>query len=84
MLSVQFFGLCLHAFEDVLRLLAAQHENDAFDGIVILLKAELTEPRRMADGDLANVAYANGHALLLPTTMFPMSSVLRTRPMPRT
>ena len=41
-LAIQFLCLGLHSFEYVLRLLAAQHEDDAFDCVVIFLKAEFS------------------------------------------
>ena len=63
-LVVQFFGLGLHSLQDVLRLLSAQHENDAFDGIVILLEAEFAEARRVADGYVSDIAHADGHAFV--------------------
>ncbi len=47
-----------------MRLLAAAHEDHAFDGIVILLEAKLAEPRRVADRHVANVPDANRHAVV--------------------
>ena len=61
---VQFFGLGFDCLENVLRLLSAQHEDDAFDGVVIFLEAELAEAGRVADGDVADIADADGHALV--------------------
>ncbi len=61
---VQFFGLGFDALQHVLRLLAAQHHDDAFDGVVILVESELAQARRVADGDFADVAYAHRHAIL--------------------
>src|ERR1700722_303559 len=63
-MAVQFFGLGFNALQDVLRLLTAQHENDAFDRVVILLKAELAEARRMADGYISYVTHPDGHAFV--------------------
>ena len=62
--AIQFFGLGLDSLQDILRLPAAEHENDALDRIVILLKAELTQAGRMADGDVANVAHPDGNAFV--------------------
>ena len=81
---VQFLGLRFHSFQNILRLLSAKHQDDAFHGIVILLKAEFAQPRRVADDDVANIPTRIGAPLLLPTTTSPISSVLRTSPMPRT
>ncbi len=61
---VQFLGLGFHPFQDVLRLLAAQHEDDAFDGIVIFLEAEFAETRGVPDGDISDVAHSDGYALV--------------------
>ncbi len=63
-LAIQIVGLGFHSFEDVLRLLSAQHENDAFHGIIILLKAEFAQPWRVPDGDIPNIAHADRHALV--------------------
>ena len=43
--AVEFLGLGFHALQNVLRLLAAQHEDDAFDRVIILLEAELAQSR---------------------------------------
>ena len=64
MLTVQFFGLGLNSLQNVLRLLAAAHEDHAFDRVVILLKAELTEAGRVPDGDVANIAHPDGYAFV--------------------
>ena len=50
-----------------MRLLAAAHEDDAFDGVVVVfpfvLKAENTEARSIADDHAADVFHANGDAV---------------------
>ena len=56
-LAVQFFRLGLDAFQDILRLLASQHQNDAFHGVIVVLEAELAQARSMADGDFADVPH---------------------------
>src|ERR1017187_7928700 len=61
--AIQFIGLSFHALENVLRLLAAEHENHALNRIVVLLISELPEPRRIANHDIANVLDANRHAI---------------------
>ena len=65
---VDLFGFLLDAFEDVLGLLAAAHEDDAFDGVVVILcfvlKAEDAEARSVADFDVADVFDANGRAIV--------------------
>ena len=63
-LPVQFLGLGLDALQNVLRLLAAQHENDAFDRVVIFLEAEFTQTRRVADRHIADVADPNRNAVV--------------------
>src|SRR5271156_5610637 len=61
---VQFFGLFFHTFQNVLRLLAAEHQDDAFDNIVILVKSELAEARSVADQEVAHIANVHRHAIL--------------------
>ena len=63
-LAVQFLGFCFNSFQDVLRLLPTQHENDAFDRIVIFLEAEFAQARRVPDGDISDIAHPDGHALV--------------------
>src|ERR1035441_3508763 len=69
--TVQLLRLCFHIFQDVLRLLPAQHENNALDRIIIFLKAELTEPWRMSDGDIPNIAHADRYAFVGPDNDVP-------------
>ena len=63
---VDLVGFFLDAFEDVLGLFAAAHQDDAFDGVVILLllglKTEDAETRRVADFHAADILDADGHA----------------------
>ncbi len=61
---IQLLGLGFDALEYVLRLLAAQHEDDPLNRVVILLIAEFAEPRSMADHDIANVLDADGNAVV--------------------
>src|SRR5579859_5769493 len=63
-LAVQFLSLCFHSLEHVLRLFPTQHEDDAFDGIVVLLKAEFTEPGRMPNGYISDILHTNGYAFV--------------------
>src|SRR5690242_16230171 len=63
-LLVELPGLFLHAFEHGLRLLAAAHEDDAFDRIIVALEAELAQAGRVADHDLADVLDANGRTFV--------------------
>ncbi len=49
-LLIQFLGFGLHALEDVLRLLSAEHKNYAFDGIIIFLETKLAQTRCVAIG----------------------------------
>ena len=64
---VDLLGFFLDAFEDILRLLAAAHQDDAFDGVVVLfllcLEAENAEARSVADYHAADVLDADGHAI---------------------
>ena len=64
MISSVFFST---AFEDVLRLLAPAHQDDAFDRVVVLLllglETENTEARRVADDHAADVLDADGDAI---------------------
>ena len=53
--GVELLGLRLDALQHVLRLLAGAKHDDAFDGVVLLADAELAEPRRDAERDLADV-----------------------------
>src|SRR5258708_7447248 len=65
---VDFLGLSLHTFENDVGLLAAAHEYDAFDGIVIvfglILKTENAEARGVADFHVADVADADRRAVI--------------------
>ena len=61
---VQFLGFCFHSFKDILGLLSAQHENDAFHGVVILLKTEFTQARSVSDGHVSHVPDSDGHAFV--------------------
>src|SRR5580704_6206283 len=63
-LLVQFFRLCLDSLEDVLGLLPAKHENDALDGIVILLETEFAEAWRMPNGYVPYITHSDGHAFV--------------------
>src|SRR6266851_2623595 len=65
---VNFFRFSLNALEDVLRLLAAAHQNDAFDGVVIVfglvLETENTETGSVADFHVADIADADRSAVI--------------------
>jgi hypothetical protein len=65
-IAVDLRGLLFHTFENVLRLLAGEHEDDAFDPVVIVLETEFSEARSVADGDLADVADVHRHAVVVP------------------
>ena len=62
--SLSSRGLRLDALEHHLRLLAGAHQDDAFDGVVRCHEAELPEPRRVADHDLADVLHEHRDAVL--------------------
>ncbi len=61
---VELLGLGFDAFEHILRLLAAAHHDDALDGVVGFIEAELAEARGVADDHIADVVDAHGHAIL--------------------
>src|SRR5277367_651493 len=63
-LSVQFLGLSFDRFQDVLCLLPAQHQNDAFDRIVIFFVAEFAEARSVPDGYVSDITNADRHAFV--------------------
>ncbi len=48
-------------------LLAAAHQDDAFDGVIVILllglETENAEARGVADFDTANILYADGNAI---------------------
>src|ERR1700686_4174916 len=66
-IAVQLDSFLLDALEDILRLLATAHEDDAFDGVGVVfpfvLEAENAEARGVADDHAANVFDAEGHAV---------------------
>ena len=53
MLFIQLLGLRFDAFQHILRLFAAPHHDDAFDGIIRFVEAELAQARRVSDGNIA-------------------------------
>ena len=52
---IEFLGLGLDAFQDVLGFFAGAQEDDAFHGVVLLLVAEFTEARGDADDHAADI-----------------------------
>ena len=86
--AVELVGFLFHAAQDVLRLLAAAHQDHAFDSVVVVLnfvlEAKNAEARRVADHHVPTSFTRTGTPLLLPTTTSPMSSVDFSRPSPRT
>src|ERR1017187_5333749 len=63
-LAVQFLRFRFNSLENVLRLLPTQHENDALNGIVILLETKLAQPRRVPDRHISHIPYSDGHTLV--------------------
>src|SRR5262249_22457003 len=65
---VYFFRLAFDALENILRLFATAHEDDAFDGIVVVLvfvpETENTEARGVPDCDVSNVPDAYGRSVV--------------------
>jgi len=48
-------------------------QDHAFDGVVIFPESEFSQPRRVSNRHLADVANSHGHAVVVPTTTLPMS-----------
>ena len=66
--AIQFLGLSLNSLKDILCLPSPENEDNALDGVIIFLKSELTEPGRMPDGDVANIANPYGDAFVAAGT----------------
>src|SRR5487761_726817 len=62
LIEVVCFGL--DSFQDVLCLFAGAHQDDAFDGVVVVHKAKFAEARRVTHDDLADVLDAHRNAVL--------------------
>src|SRR5580692_1707286 len=68
-IAIDFDCFLLDTLENILRLLAAAHEDDAFDSVVVILfigfvlEAENAQARGNADNDAADVFDADGHAV---------------------
>ena len=62
---IELLGFLFDAGEHVLGLLAAKHQNHAFDHVVIILKAELSQARGVADADVADILNAHGNAVIV-------------------
>src|SRR5580704_12675701 len=63
-LAVQFLSFCFDSFEDALRLLSAQHEDDAINRIVIFLKAEFAQARSMPGRYISDIVDSDWHAFV--------------------
>src|ERR1700690_754091 len=63
-LVVKLLSFCFDCLKDVLSLLAAQHENDALDGIVIFLEAEFAQAWCVPDCYISYITHSDGHALV--------------------
>src|SRR5262249_11468290 len=65
---VQVFGFLLDAFEHVLCLLAAAHQDDPFDSIVVIflrgLETKDAKARRVTNFDAANIFHSNRRAVV--------------------
>ena len=61
---VQLLGLRFDALQHILRLLAAPHHDDAFDGVIRLVEAEFAQARSVPDGHVADIADAHRHSVL--------------------
>src|SRR5277367_1487519 len=66
-IAINFGRFFLDALKDVLRLLAAAHQDDAFNGVVVVflfvLEPENPEARSDADDDAADILYPDRHAV---------------------
>ena len=62
--AVQFLGFCFDTLQHGLGLLAAAHEDHAFDCVVDSSGNQTAEAGGVSDGDFANVSNANGHAFV--------------------
>ena len=84
--AVHLVGFLLDASKHVLRLLAAAHEDDAFDGVVVFFsETEDAEARRVADLDVADVFHAHWRAVVAADDDFAdVFGGFRSRPRPRT
>ncbi len=61
---VEFLRLRLDPLEHVLCLLAGAQQDDAFDRVILLADAELAQPRRDADDDMADILDQHRRALV--------------------
>ncbi len=61
---VQFLGLFFHTLQNILCLLAAEHHDDAFDRVIVLVKSELAQAWRVANHNVAHIANVHRHAIL--------------------
>src|ERR1700676_980182 len=66
--AIEVCGFLLNGLQNRLRLFAAAHEDDAFDGVIVFLgaglKTENAEAGRVADFDVADVLDADGNAIV--------------------
>ena len=63
-LLVELPRLRFDPLQHVLCLLARAQQDDAFDGVVLLLVAELAQARGDADGDAADILEQDGRAVV--------------------
>ena len=74
---VQFLGFFFHTLQERLGLLAAEHHDDAFDCVIVLVESELAQTRSVSDDNVANIAHVNRHAVLRTNNLryrYPSSS----------
>src|ERR1700730_17213428 len=62
---IQLVRFLFDAGKHVLGLVAAKHQNNAFHHVIIILKAELSQARRVADPDFADIANAHRNAVVV-------------------
>src|SRR5579862_6666496 len=62
--AVQLRCLRLHGLEDVLGLLAPQHQDHALNRVIVLHVAELAQARRVPYRDVTNVFNADGNSVV--------------------
>ena len=61
---VQFLGFFFHTLQNVLGLLAAEHHDDAFDRVIVLVKSELAQAWSVADHNVAHISNVHRDAVL--------------------
>ena len=77
-------GLLFHSLQHVLRLLAAEHQNDAFHRVIRLIETEFAQSRRVTDRHVPDIADAHRHAIVVADDDVANILGLDHQPSPRT